>query len=76
MFTRSGAIERTADQHSSSVDFWSVKATCEVQALRMALHRTAESLCKRLRAGDGIRRSDDLVKLYLYQLWLFSTSHQ
>lgn len=75
MFSRSGAIERFSDS-SSNVDFWSIKATCEAHALRMNLHRIAESVHARLRAGHSIQRTDNCVKLYLYWLWLFSTSHQ
>lgn len=75
MFGRSGATERFSDS-SSDVGFWSIKATCEAYALRMSLHRTAEPLVARLRARHSIQRSDNHVKLYLYWLWLFSTSHQ
>jgi hypothetical protein len=75
MFSRAVAIERFSDG-TSNVDFWSIKATCEAYALRMNVHRTAERLLAHLDAGHGLQRLDDNVKLYLYWLWLFSTSHQ
>jgi hypothetical protein len=78
IFSRSGAVERSCGSEviQSGVNFWSIKLACEAYAVHIGLHRTVDAIHAAWRSSTVLGRTDVRVRLYLYWLWLFATSHQ
>jgi hypothetical protein len=77
IFTRLSTVERNDRSKSSSgINFWSIKSTCEVYAVKINLHRAVQTLEVCWRSGTMPSREDKRIKLYLCWLWLFTICHE